>query len=124
MIKPSHATSFTIHWFLQASLGVLLVVLLAVHLIVNHWVAPHGLLTYAEVIQYYDLLGIAWMEAIFLLVVTVHCLLGLHAIILDLNMRPGIARLLSRALILIGTLAILYGLWLIATLHSLSGPNH
>lgn len=120
MIKPLRDTGFTLRWLLQAGLGVLLIVLLGVHLIVNHWVAPHGLLTYAEVIRYYDISGIAWMESIFLFVVTVHCLLGLHAMILDLNLSSGIAHLLSRVLILVGTLAILYGLWLITMIHSLA----
>jgi succinate dehydrogenase/fumarate reductase cytochrome b subunit len=120
MVKQTADSRFTLRWFLQAGLGMLLIVLLAVHLIVNHWAAPHGLLTYADVIRYYDLSGIVWMEGVFLIVVTIHCLLGIHAIILDLNLNPVITRTLARALILAGTVAILYGLWLIEIIHSLS----
>ena len=36
----------------------MLVILLAIHLIVNHWAAPHGLLTYADVVRYYDIPGV------------------------------------------------------------------
>ena len=117
MEKPSREAGFTLRWLVQAGLGILLIVLLAVHLIVNHWVMPHGLLTYADVIHYYDLPGIIWMEATFVIVVTVHCLLGIYAIVLDLNLAPVITRILARTLIFVGAGAILYGIWL---LHSLS----
>jgi len=120
MLPRSTNSTFTLRWFLQAGLGILLIVLLAVHLIVNHWAAPHGLLTYADVIQYYDLPGIIWMEGTFLIVLTVHCLLGIYAIVLDLNLSSVITRLLARTLIIVGAVAILYGLWLIGIIHSLS----
>lgn len=113
-------STFTVRWLMQAGLGILLIVLLAVHLVVNHWAAPHGLLTYADVIHYYSLPGIIWMETTFLIAVTVHCLLGIHAIVLDLNLSPVTTRLLTRTLILVGAIAILYGLWLIRMVHSLS----
>jgi succinate dehydrogenase hydrophobic anchor subunit len=103
----------------QAGLGVLLILLLAVHLIVNHWAAPHGLLTYADVIRYYDLPGIIWMEATFLIVVTMHGLLGMYAILLDLNVSPTVTRILAGSLGLAGATAIVYGLRLIAIIHSL-----
>ncbi len=120
MLKQFTDFNFTRRWFLQAGSGILLIALLAVHLIVNHWVAPHGLLTYSDVIRYYDHPGIVWMETIFLIVVTVHCLLGIHAIILDLNFSSQITRNVARILLLIGAIAISYGLWLLATIHSLS----
>ena len=122
MLKQSANSNFTFRWILQASLGILLVLLLAVHLIVNHWVAPHGLLTYSDVIHYYDHPGIVWMEASFLIVVTVHCLLGIHAIIYDLDLSSRVTYFITRVVILVGAVAILYGLWLIGTIHSLSVP--
>lgn len=123
MLKQPANSGFTLRWSLQAGLGVLLVLLLAVHLIVNHWVAPHGLLTYADVIRYYDHPGIVWMEALFLIVVTVHCLLGIHAIVLDLDLSSRITSIITRVVILVGLAAILYGLWLIGTIHSVSVPG-
>ena len=105
-------------WLVQASLGILLVILLAIHLIVNHWAAPHGLLTYADVVRYYDIPGIAWMEAAFLIVVTVHCLLGLHSILLDLNMSARVTRFATWLLTFVGLTAIVYGAWLTRTIVS------
>lgn len=111
-------SSFTVRWLVQAGLGILLVILLAIHLIVNHWAAPQGLLTYADVIRYYDIPGIAWMEAAFLIVVTVHCLLGLHSILLDLNMSARVTRVATWLLTFVGLTAIVYGAWLTRTIVS------
>jgi len=116
----SLSTGSTLRWLLQAGLGIALVVLLTIHMIVNHWVAPQGLLTYIDVIRYYDVPGIAWMESIFLIIVIIHCLLGLHSILLDLNLQPGFTRFLTRILILTGGIATIYGVWLIVTIVSLS----
>jgi succinate dehydrogenase hydrophobic anchor subunit len=105
-------SSFTTRWLIQAGLGVMLVILLTIHLVVNHWAAPHGLLTYADIIRYYDIPGIAWMETIFLITVTVHCLLGLHSILLDLNLSATVTRTATWLLKLFALTAILYGVWL------------
>ena len=115
--NPMNA-SFTLRWLVQAGLGIMLVILLAIHLIVNHWAAPQGLLTYADVVRYYDTPGIAWMEAAFLIVVTVHCLLGLHSILLDLNLSARITRIATRMLTIVGLTTILYGIWLTRTISS------
>ena len=111
-------SSFTMRWLVQAGLGVMLIILLAIHLIVNHWAAPHGLLTYGDVVRYYDIPGIAWMEAIFLITVTVHCLLGLHSILLDLNLSTNVTRIATWLLTLLGMAAVTYGLWLTQTIAS------
>lgn len=110
----------TLRWLVQAGSGTALVILLVIHLIVNHWVAPQGLLTYADVIRYYDAPAIAWMESVFLIVVTSHCLLGLQSIVLDLNPRPVITRIITRLLLLVGVITIIYGIWLIRIIVSLS----
>ena len=104
---------FTLRWLLQAGLGLLLMILLAIHLIVNHWVTPQGLLTYADIVHYYDIPGIALMESIFLTVVTVHCALGIHSILLDLNLPPRATRVATGLLMGTGFLTLTYGLWLI-----------
>jgi succinate dehydrogenase/fumarate reductase cytochrome b subunit len=100
-------------------LGILLVVLLGMHLLANHWFAPQGLLEYEGVIRYLDLPGIAWMEFIFLVVVTIHCLLGIHSILLDLNFALSINKSLTWILVVIGALTILYGFrltWVVAAM--------
>jgi succinate dehydrogenase / fumarate reductase, membrane anchor subunit len=102
-----------IRWLLQAISGIMLVILLCVHLIVNHLVAPQGLLTYADIVRYYDLPGIALMEAGFLITVTSHCLLGLHSIVLDLNPPAFVRRLTTQFLVILGVGMIFYGIYLI-----------
>ena len=113
MEERSLSSNFTWRWLIQAALGTMLVILLGVHLIVNHWAAPQGLLTYADVVKYYDIPGIVWMETAFLSVVTAHCLLGLHSILVDLNLKPLITSLFTWLFVLAGVIAIPYGLWLI-----------
>lgn len=113
------SSSSTLRWFIQAGLGVLLIVLLGIHLVVNHWVAPHGLLTYADVIDYYDVPGIALMEALFLAVVTAHCLIGVHGILLDLEFSPPTIKMLTWALVAVGLAMIAYGIrltWIVSSL--------
>jgi succinate dehydrogenase hydrophobic anchor subunit len=49
---------------------------------------------------------------LFLIVVTIHCMLGLHSILLDLNLRVDVTRIITWFLVLIGTMTIIYGVWL------------
>jgi succinate dehydrogenase / fumarate reductase membrane anchor subunit len=116
--KPRNFSG-TLRWFSQAGLGILLVILLSIHLIVNHLAAPHGLLSHADVVRYYDIPGIALMEIIFLAVVTTHSILGLHSILLDLNLPPTLNNICTWLLVIAGVAAILYGsrlAWLITTM--------
>jgi succinate dehydrogenase hydrophobic anchor subunit len=64
------------------------------------------------VIHYYDVPGIALMEVLFLAVVTVHCLLGLHSILLDLNPRSKFKTALTWLLVVLGVIAVAYGAYL------------
>ena len=111
--------SLTARWFIQSTLGILLLILLGVHLVVNHWVAPNGLLSYADVIDYYDVPGIAWMEILFLIVVTAHCLMGLHAMLLDLSLSAATLKVLTWMLVIMGLVITVYGIrltWVVANL--------
>ena len=111
-------TSFsTWRWFTQATLGILLLVLLSIHLVVNHWVAPQGLLTYADVVGYYDMPGIAFMETLFLAVATAHGLLGIHAILLDLELSTRTVKVLTWTLMVAGLAIVAFGIrltWIVA----------
>ena len=109
-------SSYTVRWLIQAALGILLLILLGIHLTVNHFAAPQGLLAYADVVRYFDIPGIAWMESGFLIVVTVHCALGLHSILLDLNLPIPATRIATRVLAGLCLAAIVYGLWLTQTI--------
>jgi len=118
--KPRNSTA-TLRWFTQAGLGILLIVLLSVHLLVNHWIAPQGLLSLADVIRYYDVPGIVLMEILFLVIVTAHCLLGLHSILLDINLSSKLRIALTWLLVLLGIIVVIYGAqltWAVAAMSS------
>lgn len=99
-------------WLIKVIGGGLIVFLLALHFIVNHLVAPGGLLSYADVIKYYSNPIIPIIEGIFLIVVISHSFIGLRSIILDLNLAEKWMRLINWALAIAGSAAVLYGIWL------------
>ena len=105
-------------WIYKIAAGLLIVILLAVHFIVNHLVAPGGLLTYADVLRYYQVPGIAWMEIAFLIFVVSHALVGLRSILLDLHLSPALLRPADVLLLLAGSAAIAYGTWLVFVIQS------
>ncbi len=100
-------------WLAKLLTGVGIVVVLLVHLVVNHFVAEGGLLTHAEVVEYYTNPWIVLMEAVFLVFVVSHSLLGMRSIVLDLRPARGILRLVDAAFLVIGAVSIIYGLWLL-----------
>ena len=100
-------------WLYKIVAGLLIVVLLGVHFIVNHLVAPGGLLTYQEVVQYYTHPIVPIMEIAFLVFVVSHALAGLRSILLDLNPSEKLLKYLDSILVLVGVGAITYGIWLI-----------
>ncbi len=102
-------------WLLKIASGVLIFALLIIHLIVNHFVAPEGLLTYADVVAYFQNPLVVVMEGVFLVFVVLHSLLGSRSILLDLNPSPGVLRAIDWFLSLFGLAAIVYGLWLLLT---------
>lgn len=100
-------------WLLKIASGVLILVILIIHLIVNHFTAPNGLLSYAEVVAYYQNPLIPIMEAFFLVFVVVHSLLGLRSILLDLKPTRALASMMDSVLTIFGVLAIGYGIFLL-----------
>ena len=111
--KPSENTWL---WLVKVLAGLFIVVLMGIHFIVNHLVAPGGLLTYSDVIAYYQNPIIPIMEGFFLIFVVGHALLGLRSIILDLNPKPTRMRWIDFILFSLGAAAVLYGIWLIIIL--------
>jgi len=99
-------------WLFKIVAGLLIVVLLGVHFIINHLVAPSGLLSYADVVAYYNNPLIVAMEIFFLVFVVSHALVGMRSIILDLNPSDRTLRLVDVFLVLLGSVSILYGIWL------------
>lgn len=100
-------------WLLKIIAGLLIVIVLGIHFWVNHLVAPGGLLSYSDVLAYYQNPIIPIMEIIFLVFVVTHALLGLRSILLDLNPKQSVLRWMNTGLLLLGIIAIGYGSWLI-----------
>ena len=105
-------------WLVKMITGPILVILLLIHFIVNHFIAETGLLTYADVVAYYRNPVIPVMEILFLATVVTHSLIGLRGILLDLNPARRLLKVIDGGLILAGITAIAYGVWLVLVIVS------
>lgn len=103
-------------WILQAVTGALLIVLLGLHMVVQHFVVAGGLRKFADVVTYISNPFAFLLEVVFLIVVTWHALLGVRAIIFDLGLKPTTERKVDVVLTVIGVLTVSYGIWLSATI--------
>lgn len=105
-------------WIVQAVTGVLVLVLVTVHMIANHFIVSQGLRNFDDVVSYLsNPIVIVW-EVVFLAVVTWHGLLGLRAILFDFGFSPVIERRITRILTVVGVVAVVYGMWLTAVIVS------
>ncbi len=105
-------------WLVKIITGPLLLVILAIHLTVNHFLGQTGLLSYADIVAYYRNPIIPAMEILFLATVVTHSLSGLRGIILDLKPTRNILRLIDWVLVILGVSAVVYGTWLALTIAS------
>ena len=105
-------------WLSTAFTGMALLVLVTVHMVAHHFVVKEigGLRTYEQVLEYIGNPVIFVIEAVFLLVVTWHAMLGLRAVALDLDLPPGLARLVRPGVVVLGVVTVVYGLVLIGVL--------
>lgn len=107
-------------WFTKIISGAIVLFVLGTHLIVNHFLAPKGLLTHAEVVAYFQNPLVVFMEAVFLLLLVLHSLLGLRGILLDLRPTEKSRRVIDIIIILFGVFVSLYGLWLLNAVRTMS----
>lgn len=103
-------------WFVKLVTGPILVIVIFIHMIVNHILAPHGLMSYADVVAYFQNPAIVGMEIILLATVIIHSLLGVRSVILDMNPSKKVISVLDWLFILAGVVAIIYGIWLSITI--------
>ncbi len=116
--KPREGTWL---WLFKIIAGLLIVVLLGVHFVINHLVAPTGLLTYADVIRYYQTPIVPIMEIFFLIFVVSHALVGLRGILLDLNPSDALLKGMDILFWLVGSGFIIYGVWLVVVIQQKGG---
>jgi succinate dehydrogenase / fumarate reductase membrane anchor subunit len=107
-------------WRLTALTGVALLILVTVHMVANHFVVEEvgGLRTYHQVLEYIGNPVIFTIESFFLLFVTLHSMLGLRSVLLDLDPSPSLRRWMDVGLVVLGLATIGYGFFLIGTLAS------
>ncbi len=107
-------------WLIKIITGPLLVLVLLLHFIVNHYLGSlsSGLMTYADVIRYYQNPIIPAIEILFLITVVTHCLIGLRGIILDMNPSRIILNIVTWLLVLLGVSSVGYGIWLVMAIAS------
>lgn len=113
LAQPKAGESYLL-WLIKIISGVLIFALLIIHFLVNHLLAPNGLLSHAEVVEYYRNYPIVpVMEGFFLMFVIAHSLIGTRSIILDLRPSTGILKVLDIFFIALGLFATGYGIWLL-----------
>jgi succinate dehydrogenase hydrophobic anchor subunit len=110
-------------WLFKIVTGVLVVLILGVHLVVNHLVNPDGLLTFQQVVVYLSNPWIALMEGTFLVLAVFHALLGIRSVFLDLHPSAGLIRGMDIVFSVVGVVAVIYGIWLLRAIqaHAVSG---
>jgi len=113
--KPKAGEGTTL-WLVKIILGGLVIAFLVLHFIVNHLIAPGGLLNYQAVLDYYSNPIIPIIVGLFLIVVIAHCLLGVRSVILDLNPSKRLLKILDIVFVLGGSIAVGYGIWLLVIL--------
>jgi len=77
-----------------------------------------GLMTYEDVIQYFQNPLIPAIEILFLVTVVTHSLIGLRGIILDMNPSRNILKIVTWLLTLLGVSSVAYGIWLALSIAS------
>jgi succinate dehydrogenase hydrophobic anchor subunit len=110
----------TLVWLATAVTGVALVLLITVHMVAHHFVVggTGGLRSYRQVLEYIANPVIFTIELLFLVVVTVHAMLGLRSVLFDLATSEGARAWISRALVVLGVVTVAYGVTLVVTLAS------
>lgn len=99
-------------WAWQAVSGILVLGLVTVHMVAQHFVVPEGLRDYAAVLAYLSSPVIVVLEVGFLVTVAWHGLLGLRAVLFDFGFSPRTERWITRVLAGIWIVTVGYGVWL------------
>lgn len=104
-------------WIGQAVSGVLLIGILLLHMYFQHF-AAQGLLDAGGVIAHVSSPFIFALEILFVIVVTYHALLGIRAVVFDLNLSQTARRNISVGLAILGAATIVYGVILAILIRS------
>ncbi|HEX6131406.1 MAG TPA: hypothetical protein VF044_06715 [Actinomycetota bacterium] len=107
-------------WRLTTFTGVALLGLVLVHMVGHHFVVSSvgGLRDYEQVLDYVAHPLIFTIESFFLLFVTIHAMLGLRGVLLDLDPSPRLRRAIDVGAVALGLATLAYGYALLGTLAS------
>ena len=107
-------------WLIKIVTGPLLVVLLGLHLTVNHYLGSmsSGLMTHDDIIRYFQNPIVPAIEILFLITVVTHSLIGLRGIVLDMNPSRTVLKIVTWLLVGLGVSSVVYGTWLALTIAS------
>jgi succinate dehydrogenase hydrophobic anchor subunit len=108
----------TIAWRLTVGSGAALLVLLAVHMVAQHFVVDEvgGLRTYQQVLDYISHPLVLTIECLLLVTVTIHAMIGLRSMLHDVDLSSRARRLVDRGLVALGSLTLAYGFVLLGVL--------
>ena len=108
-------------WLIKIATGPLLVLVIILHFTVNHYMGSmsSGLMTYDDIIAYYQNPIIPIIEIVFLATVVTHSLIGLRGIILDMNPSRKVLSIVNWLLMILGVFSVGYGIWLVLAIASL-----
>ena len=98
-------------WLWQAFTGLLLVILLTLHLIVQHFVSG-GLMSYQDIVNYLSNPFVLVLEILFLASVIFHALAGVRALVIDGGASEVTTNTVTWILVVLGVLMFGYGIWL------------
>ena len=101
-------------WLIKIVTGPLLLLVLGLHLTVNHYLGSHaaGLMTHDDVIQYFQNPLIPAIEILFLITVVTHSLIGLRGIVLDMDPSRTTLNIVTWLFVILGVASVVYGIWL------------
>lgn len=108
-------------WLTKIITGPLLLIVLGLHFTVNHYLGslPSGLMTYDDIIRYFQNPVIVAIEILFLVTVVTHSLIGFHGILLDMHPSRNVLIIFTWLHAILGIAAVGYGVWLALTIASL-----
>lgn len=95
-------------WIGQAVSGILLIIIVLLHLLFHHF--QEGLLSASEVVAHVASPAIFTLEILFVIVVTYHALLGIKAVIFDLQLSDPARKRVSMVLTILGVITVVYGI--------------
>jgi succinate dehydrogenase cytochrome b556 subunit len=100
----------------QVLSGAVLLVLLTLHMVAQHFVAPTGLRYYEDVIDWLRTPAVLVIEIAFLVFVTYHAVTGVRAILFDFGFSERTERRITTALWVVGVVTVVYGVALLAAI--------